>query len=129
MQSTARRRASPTSCTLCPTPRQGRPWAAQARRTKPPSSDAPFRLIPTVSPRAPLQGLIFYKSVKAGVLLGVEQGQGFVIARWQIGPCACRVRVQQPASLHQSWMQNQPSSSACPFGTCCFLSRHFPGRV
>lgn len=28
------------------------------------------------------QALIFYKSVKAGFLLGVEQGSGFVIARW-----------------------------------------------
>ena len=25
---------------------------------------------------------MFYKSVKAGFLLGVEQGSGFVIARW-----------------------------------------------
>lgn len=36
-----------------------------------------------VPPPPPLlQALIFYRSVKAGILLGLEQGQGFVIARW-----------------------------------------------
>lgn len=32
-------------------------------------------------PTHPRQALIFFKSVKAGFLLGVEQGQGFMIAR------------------------------------------------
>ena len=40
------------------------------------------------SPALPAQALIFYKSFKAGVLLGVEQGAGFVIAR-RVPPAPC----------------------------------------
>lgn len=75
VQSTARRRACPTSSNSCPTQRQG--WACRQRcRAAPPRAARP----PTPGCVAP-QALIFYRSVKAGVLLGVEQGQGFVIAR------------------------------------------------
>jgi hypothetical protein len=42
-------------------------------------------------PPCTAQALIFYKSFKAGVLVGVEQGQGFVIARsgWRAGLLDC----------------------------------------
>jgi hypothetical protein len=44
-----------------------------------------------------LQALVFFRSVKAGLLLGVEQGQGFVIAR--LAPSGGTRRVQHLAAI------------------------------
>lgn len=50
-----------------------------------------------------MQALIFYRSVKAGVLLGMEQGSGFVIARRACGGGNRAPAARCPHTRRRSW--------------------------
>lgn len=71
-----------------------------------PLCSAPCTALPLTS--VP-QALIFYKSVKAGMLLGVEQGAGFVIARRAAAPGSCAARLASASAASCLHGQPQPA--------------------
>lgn len=100
-----------TVCLLCCRRSCMQPNLATAS-CEPPQA-APWRLC---SHSCTLQALIFYKTVKAGFLLGVEQGSGFVIARRACSADSCPVRRHaQPLQLGRALPLRELAVSCCRF--------------